>query len=227
MKFTDASTIRFVAVAILNEMRRGTVPIGGVAADLVALPLIDELRQCTEDDDLRWILPGTRDSPTDEAALHVSLLKRFAATPDVQHHLRSMFDTPNTSESLRTHIMWRLLDDPDLPLEWHEKLFTFVLKEWSTFHAIQLRFFGADGDVILPYVLGRIGDTRSPTSKKWAYLCCLPEAVDSRSAQAVLQLSRTASDPFLTRVADTLLRRFFNESAPNSECDSVSKERHA
>jgi hypothetical protein len=105
--------------------------------------------------------------------------------------------------------MWRILDDPQLPDEWHRTIFDFVIAEWETFSGVVRMFLGGPKSII-PNVLRRLGDASYPESKKWINFCRLPEiAEDQEAAKALVSLGRLMPDPFCREVAEVLLQRFF------------------
>jgi len=64
--------------------------------------------------------------------------------------------------------MWRILDDPALPGEWHQQLFAFVLANWTTFNNVSLKFLG-DRETVVLEVLKRLQDRSSPPSKRFCW----------------------------------------------------------
>ena len=141
------------------------------------------------------------------AAFAVSLLRHFSLQPDVQPRIWARWESASTY--LRCHLLFRILDDPALQVEWHRKLFNFVLDEWEVFNQVQIKFLGSPENVI-SHVLRRIGDPSFPDSKTWAYLCTVPGLVEDKNvARALVGLGLNSTDPFTREVADQLLDRFF------------------
>ena len=100
------------------------------------------------------------------------------------------------------------MDNSELSAEWHEVLFAFVLENWDVFQKQQSVYFGGEKEVFKA-VLRRIGDADYPISKKWSYVCCLPDMVDKDVAKSVILLFRNQKNnsEFNIKVADELLNR--------------------
>ncbi len=113
---------------------------------------------------------------------------------------------------MRAHLMWRILDYPSLPSEWHRKIFDFIIEteeNWKEFKEVSAKFLGTPQTIVIS-VLKRLAEPTFPESKKWAYLCSVPEvAEDQAAAKALVSLGCYMSDPFTQEVAEVLLRRFF------------------
>ncbi len=74
-------------------------------------------------------------------------LKPLATNTGVRALLTEKFET--ASPHLKTQLLWRLLNDPDLPHATHRNLFDFVTSEWDTFtaevaRALLERFFRSE-----------------------------------------------------------------------------------
>jgi hypothetical protein len=197
----------FIADAVVSYLRAGHLPWDQEADYLNRVPIIDFLRIKIVKADLTWLLRVIETRTGELAAFCLSLLQKFAKERSIQQILREKWE--GADAFLKAHLMWRLLDDPDLPSEWHKRLFDFVLEEWKTFQDVSLKFLGSPQTVV-SQVLRRIGDAGFPDSKKWAYLCRVPEVAEDReAAKALLTLGASMSDPFCREVAGVLLQRFF------------------
>jgi hypothetical protein len=201
----------FIARAIVSALRDKKVPTEVECEQLNQLPIIDEIRTKIEKSDLPWIWPIVDSENGERAGLFLGLLRQYSQETDVQSRLRSHWETAGSF--VRAHLMWRILDDPSLPTEWHERLFHFVLTEWKDFQKVSVKFLGTPQTVIIQ-VLKRIADPTFPASKKWAYLCRVPQvAEDPQAAKAVILFGASAGDAFAQKVSRELLKRFF-ESSP-------------
>lgn len=200
----------FIARSVVSALRDKRVPTEIECEQLNQLPIIDEIRTEIEDSDLSWIWPVVDCDNGERAGLFLSLLRQYSHQGDVQSRLRSRWKT--AGPFIRAHLMWRILDDPSLPTEWHERLFHFVLTEWEAFQKVSLKFLGTPQTVVTQ-VLKRIADPAFPKSKKWAYLCRVPQvAEDAQAARAVVLLGASAGDEFAQKVSQVLFTRFFEPS---------------
>src|SRR5215213_335378 len=199
--------LEFISHALVSYMRNGNKPTEIEADYLNRLPIVDKLRGQITEGDLRWISDTVEKESGEVCGLYLSLLRKFDYQTDVQLHLRKRWE--NADAFLRAHLMWRILDDPNLAQEWHRRLFDFVLEEWDTFNSVSLKFLGTPQTVVIQ-ALKRIGDSNFPDSKKWAYLCRIPgPAEDQEAARALLHLGLSMNDEFARQVAEVLLERFF------------------
>jgi hypothetical protein len=197
----------FVADAIISYLRKGNLPTEEEADYLNRLPIIDELRGRIGEGDQQWVFEIVERESGEVGGLYLSLLRRLDSQANVQLRLHKRWEVADAF--LKAHLMWRILDDPYLPPEWHEKLFDFVLKEWDTFNKVSLKFLG-DSQTVVLQALKRIGDSTFPDTKKWAYLCRVPQAAeDKEAARALVTLGLSMSDKFTQQVAEVLLKRFF------------------
>ena len=199
--------IDYVADAVIFSLRAGNLPDEESGDYLNRLPIVDMLRDRINKDDLQWIIEVLEKETGEVAGLFLSLIRKFDLQPDVKSFLRNRWESANAF--LKAHLMWRILDDPELPEEWNRKIFDFILAEWETFHKVSLKFLGTPETVVMQ-ALKRIGDPTFPDSKKWSYLCRVPEvASDQESAKALVSMGLTMKDPFAREVAGILLERFF------------------
>ncbi len=198
----------FTADAVIELLRAGGRPNAVDAKLLDRMDLMDELRSRVTEDDLGWILDSVDDDLPIVAGFSVSLLRKYCHREDVQSRLRRRWE--DADASLRNRIMWRLLDDPDLPQLWHQKVFDVIRDDWETFRGVVLDFRCSQEDLI-PSLLRRIGDPTFPESKKWIYACAATAATDRLAAMALISLFRSATtDSFAQEVADLLLAEFEN-----------------
>lgn len=197
--------LEFVAGAVLAHLRSGRRPTETEAVELTRLPVVAGLRAGIEPKDKDWVVALVSESGN-KAKLGVALIKNLAKNNDVQDLLRARFDAADAT--LRSWLFWKILDDPKLPQEWHQRLFKFAIDEWDIFRVATLDHFGTP-DQVRPLALGRIADASIPPSKQWANLLCLIVAPDQAAAKAVILLCRASWNDFGKSVADELLEKFF------------------
>jgi hypothetical protein len=218
---SDVFATSFGASAVLAQMRSGVQPPEEDCPALNRFGIIDSLRTHITDNDVPWVLDVVEQDSGQLAALCLSLLRKYCQRADVQERLRSRWH--NANDFVRQHLLWRLLDDPRLPAEWHRDIFDFIRHDWHGFRDVTVAFCGANEEVIL-HVLRRIGDQTFPDSKKWVYLCRLAAAVDDLVvARVLLGLGRLVNDPFAQEVTNVLLTDMDGQqggrAVPSSPCD--------
>jgi len=197
----------YVADAIVSFILAGNIPNDQESDCLNRLPLIDELRARIKEADLPALMTSLQGNSGEVAGLYLSLLKPYDTREDVQDFLRGRWE--GASPLLKAHLMWRILDAPDLPIEWHQRIFDFILDNWNVFQAVVLKFMGPP-ESLLENVRKRIADPSYPKSKIWINLCRIATVDKHPEASKALALSGLQmSDPFARQVAQTLLDRFF------------------
>lgn len=202
----ETSVIEYLADACLGRIREEGLPEARVCAGLNTYPLIDSLRARLREDDLVNICDVAKNGSGSRPALAISLLRKFSTRAEVRQLLFGRWGDGDTH--IRLHVMWRLLDDANLELHWHEQLFEFALANWEDFSQQQLAFTGGPS-AVLGGVVCRMADPSFPESKMWSYLCCLPEADDRRAALALIRQAEGSTCEFTRRVAQELRSRFF------------------
>lgn len=191
---------------LVARLRGGYRPTDEEVAVWNVAGTIDTLRNQITEADLAWISPLIRDDEGPRAAFYLALLKPLATNAGIRALLTQRFET--ASPYLKTQLLWRLLDDPDLPHAMHRTLFDFVTSEWDTFQGC-VSYLGPPSEAIHA-ALRRLADC--PDTKRWIYLCCLPQyAADQSAVKGLLNIASGSADTFTAEVSRVLLERFFRE----------------
>lgn len=201
------SELDFLATAVMAMIRKGPqfFPSEEDAKMLDQVPLIDHLRTAVLEVDLPLLFESVCPSRQELSGLFISLLgkKEYRKRNDVTEFLYNIWE--NSSPYVRGRAMWRILDDPDLPETWKQRIFDYVLIEWETFNEICARFYGGPQEII-EHTLKRIANPTFPSAKKWVYLCPLLEVAKNKdAARALISLSLKDQDEFTRHVAQTLI----------------------
>ena len=193
---------------VLNRLRSGYRPTEAEAGGWNTASTLDGLRRELGEPDLNWILPMVTETDGAMAAFYLALLQPFATKESVRSILAHRFET--AGPYLKSQLLWRLLDDPDLPVAMHENLFRFVMADFMSFQNASAAYLGNPAD-ILPAALGRIAD--GPPSKRWIYLCLLPQYAENQHAvKGLLAVAADSADTFTAQVARTLMEQVFPEA---------------
>ena len=207
----DASA-GLAAKGILEILRETRKLDESIADQFNRRPLIDELRKhITDEDRDNWVLEGAAGDKVEHAGLCLSFLQKYDTQPAIIDFLRGHWE--NASPRIKAHLLWRILDDVNLPQDWHEKLFAFMLAHPLEFHSASLKFIGTPETVVqrvrermqtAPY------DGR-PETKRWAYLCRVAGvAAQPEEAIEFLRHARENEElEFVRQVATSLLERFY------------------
>ena len=168
----------YIVESIWNRIRSNRFPDDKDSRIINRTPLIDALRKQAAQKDVDYLLTIADTSPGYRGGLAVSLLRSFSTQPQVSGKLIELWEKWKHFDDeeiiIRCHLFWRLLDDPDLPLAWHEMLLDFVLdtRVWNLFQEHHLAFWKM-GKPPFESIFNRLIN-ETPATKKWAYLCCRP-----------------------------------------------------
>lgn len=207
---TDLMHMEFIAGAIIAYMRAGHRPPEDVADYINRFSLIDEYRARVTAEDVPWLIEVVKNDSGMVGAFYLSLLRRYDQQEDVKAFLRDRWS--NAEAFFQAQLLWRILDDSNLPLEWHSRIFNFVLAEWEVFRDSQVRFLGHQN--VLVNGLRRVSDPTFPASKKWAYLCAIAAAAENQdAARQLIQIFHeqpwVVGDEFTRQVVEKLMTRRF------------------
>lgn len=193
---------------LISRLRSGYRPTETEAIAWNVADTVHVLRSEITEADLRWIIPPpSRMRRVRSLRFMPRFLQPFATNPEVRHFLAQRFET--AGPYLKAQLLWRLLDDAALPSAVQNKLFEFVISDWSFFQNACVAYLGSPSE-ILQAALGRLADC--PTTKRWIYLCCLPQYADDQHAvKGVLTIAVNSTETFTAHVAHTLMDRFFTE----------------
>ena len=191
---------------LVARLRGGYRPTDEEVAFWNVAETIDTLRSQVTEADLAWITPPISEDDGPRAEFYLALLKPLATNTGIRALLTQRFET--ASPYLKMQLLWRLLDDPDLPRATHRTLFDFVTSEWDTFQGC-VSYLGTPSEVIQA-ALRRLAEC--PETKRWIYLCCMPQyATDQRAVKGLLKVASGSADAFTADVSRVLLERFFSD----------------
>ena len=204
----------YVADAIVSRLASGAWPSDEDAAHLLYAPEIPQMRMLVPDyPGLASALLKVASSETgNRAAFSLSLLRHVAAGPEWAQSLRDLFlKNGDTNPTFACHVIWRLLDNPELPLDWHDSLFKYILGHWDAWKRHSAEFEEPGPLEMVTAVENRLSDPTFPASKKWIYLLCLPDglATDAMAAKRIVERETESSDKFRAYVATEIVHRFW------------------
>ncbi len=173
---------------------------------LTTMGHMDALRARVTDNDLDWILPDILKYSDERAGFQISLTAKFATRDDIGAFLKECWPKANVYQ--KSHLLWRILDDPDLSADWHSTLFAFVDQEWDQFQETCSRYYGGTPEGTVAGTVERYLSHKYPTSKNWAYLCNLATVkIYPFTVEFFLQQASQSGDSFESRVAIALKAR--------------------
>ena len=103
-------------------------------------------------------------------------------------------------------------------MEWHEKLFAFVLDHSQEFVAVSRLFMGSPENAVAG-AKERFLNPSYPASKKWVNLCrvALVSSDVEAAHEYMVAVAGSTEDEFIGRVASELDRRFLTQKSSMAE----------
>lgn len=182
------------------------------AKSIDKLPLIDELRSLTNKSQAELFLKRCFDDKiSDESkCLYISLLRNFSSEEKFRSSLKELW--PKSNPLVKEALMWRILDNVALELEWHKEIYKFVLDTNEIFAESTMIFFG-EGKEGVKMAKKRLADKSFPAFKKWVYLCrlVLYKETSYSEIKQILEFENENNEyEFVRNVAGDLLVKYFN-----------------
>jgi hypothetical protein len=199
----DESLARYLYEKVIDDFQNDDPVLVDAASAMDVYGVVDALRRCVGEADVPLLLERAGSPWNASAALAVSLLRRYAGNVDVQEALRKLWHDDPTFER-RFELLFRLLDDPTLPIELHQEIHAFVFAHRERFAHENIRWAGGRA-FIWDRVRTRLADSSFPRQKAWIYLLMAADAGND-AATAELLAPYVATDDFNGRVAAALLR---------------------
>jgi hypothetical protein len=144
------SAVQFVGDAIVAYLEGGAFPDEGDAARLLYAAEVRIMRELVaQRPALAERLLQIAESETGaRPAFALALIRHVCAEPATAARLRRLFgERAMTDPALACHVVWRVLDDPDLPDPWHKRLIDYLMSNWDAWkrHLGEFKEPGADG----------------------------------------------------------------------------------
>jgi hypothetical protein len=148
-------------------------------------PLSERLREKVVKSDVKQLLlKRVMDEEGPAAQLACSLLRNHSGGVDVREALWIRWCDSKTTDSFRVHLIWRILENPNLTGEMEDELLGWIFEHWGIFQQVHSEWSNsrkglvADLNTALEtdeviWTQNRMADQRQPDRKKWIYLCSL------------------------------------------------------
>jgi len=198
-----------ISKKFVQQLRSGEAVSDEDAAAINHWPEVDVARSLIRDSDIERLLALTRGQRPAVRRTAITLLQRFATRPEVSAALRKLW-LDDADFEVRYAVLWRLLDDPELPFSIHREIFDFIKDNWLRFSEVNRGWYG-EPERIIPGVRVRLDDPSFPDSKTWAYLCILLSSPDKKAARELIAGYAASPDPFLREVADFCMSKIRQE----------------
>jgi hypothetical protein len=170
---------------------------------------VDVARNLIRDSDIARLLMLTSDQRPTIRRTAITLLRRFATRPEVSAALRKVWLSEADFE-VRYAVLWRLLDDPQLPTYVHREIFDLIKDKWLEFSETNREWY-RETERLIEGVRARLRDPSFPDSKTWGYLCILSSSPDKKTSRELIAPYATSPDPFLREVADFCISKIRQE----------------
>lgn len=142
----------------------------------------------------------------------LALLKKFTGKAEIHVRLTNLWEKVN--DEFKYQLLWRILEYPSLDSEWNEKIYTYFITINDRIEVLENSYLG-DKRNILEKCQERINDPEeNPISKKWAYLCLLPNYYfDDNEVKKyftdIVNNTEYAKYPFMQNAATRLLKKYY------------------
>jgi hypothetical protein len=173
--------VDYVSDCAIKDLRANRLNGDSLLRELNKPPIIDTLRSRIRASDIGRLQRMATDKRKAVSALGISLFRPVQRDPDVRKLLFDLWRKKGASYDRRWWVMFRLLDYPDLSMEFHRELFQFTTSNWKQWLADQARNFGGREN-LLKVLEARL---RNPSWKK------------SRTWERVLSSLGASDDKFL------------------------------
>ena len=180
-------------------------------------PLIDNLREEITEQRAYEILVEIEElcslSPINTKLLQSKCLLVRKFSHKIEFHKRFIALWDLVDNSAKYELIWDILNYQLLSKEWHEKIFSFMINEKYYQYARKDVFF----ESIFDGIKNRISNVNFPPTKKWIYLCLLPERENVDKTEVKLFFEEIVNNPhyeqypFMQEVAKRLLNKFYSE----------------
>jgi len=176
-----------------------------VAAAINKYPLVDTLRLAVDEYDVPMLKSMVMSNSLEVGNLAVSLLRKFDRESSIKEFFLSAWkEAMRSSQTERQlHLMWRLLDMPDLTVSRHQEIYEFVRSNMDEFLEYTTVWSGGP-ECVLEVCRTRLGDSSFPSTKAWGYLCIVMGSPEKESANKLLQEWRLSGNKFVSKVAGEL-----------------------
>ena len=174
----NSIVLRYVAKKVIEDIRNGRNLDKDLCDALCAYPEMDYLREVVHPDDADYIIDLWKSGKEPVRSLVFGLLHPLGENKKVKEFLKNLWEE-TTDYKIKLLLLWRLLDNSYLDVEFHRSIYSFVQDNYKEFIDEVIKF--AKGDVIT-YAKDRLEDKRFPESKAWIYLiiaASVEENIDS------------------------------------------------
>lgn len=176
-----------------------------------SFPYIDVIRNKFTETDIKLFLGLLGNNKKYLRLLGIYLCVNLEDHPDIRKSLLKIWEENSDFES-KFHVMWRILDYEDIPLELHKNILSFILKHENLFHEFNIKSTFGDKKLTFNLSFKRLYNKTNinrsfPETKKWIYL--MQAYADPQNTELKQLLSNFKNSDFemTSYVANMLLKR--------------------
>jgi hypothetical protein len=206
----ESADIKNIVSRVVNS-----APNGGTLNEAEVLewqknPFVWELVKAVEPSDIPDLFSLMENANWPVANLAVRLLRNFENNAEVLRHYLDIWNNANRPMELRYCVMFPLLDNPELPRELHEKFFNTILANIDSFKRFVITYFTQND--LIKIIEERMRNPKYPPAKRWIRLCSVLASPDEPNARKLIESFKDDPDPFVAKVARTLLEKVLNKT---------------
>jgi len=202
----DRVIAEYIGKKILDDIRSGTQIQPEIYKKIVTTSVVDHMRENISQQDMIIITALCESKDETSQHLGLALISKFKDYPNVRILLEKLWGSPNLYFYSRQALQARLLDYPDLDTEIHQKLLLFTLENWDKWIS-EIVMWAGGPEVVLNYCEERLNNKKTPTSKRWLYVCCAASSSDAIGRRDLIESYSDDADPFMQKVVTEVRKR--------------------
>lgn len=147
---------------------------------------------------------------TDYEIKEVHAVKNYIEDPELFSMLQKLWNNSDNWK-IKNEIMWRILDNPKVSIEFHEQVHSFILGDWENYSARMKKEQYFQVDKIIQNTIERLSNTNYPSTKDWLYLtylkamCTGNENLENKALEFIKKYISTNSDRQFSKFINPLL----------------------
>ena len=200
----NRSFLRYCADKLLKDLRKGVIPDDNVLEGFLNFHMVNALNSLVREGDKDIIIKFCKSSSVVQRRFGISISRGIHNDPEIKEVLAKMWN-PSEDFSVRSQLLWFLLDYPDQSDKMREEIYEFIQQNFDDWLADRASYGGRNQ--MLDICKMRLEDNFFPRSKIFAYLCVALASPNRGEVKDLLKRYRNSSDSLTRRVANDMLKR--------------------
>ncbi len=193
----------YIANKVINDVRHGIFFNDKLADSLDGYPLITYIREKTEESDIPRLLNVINNASLSAGNLALSMLRKFDNKKDIKEYYLSCWKEEKVFIR-KFKLIWRLLDDEQLPISLHEEIYQFIRENFDEFLKEISKWYGGKNNV-LSSIKERLKDSSFPSTKDWVRLCSVMASPEHNQVVELLKEYQSSDNKFTAFIAQEML----------------------